>query len=121
MSTVESLIEETKDCEANADTGDAPPIVLLDAVKRCSHCKVVKPLSEFYRTNHTQDGYRYECRACGAAYQRERYHTDSAYRAARLAYSAAYLVRLQAAKNAAKHEQQQAEAQAVAASLVEVK
>lgn len=32
--------------------------------KRCSKCKLDKPLAEFYRSSSTKDGHRFECKIC---------------------------------------------------------
>lgn len=32
--------------------------------KKCSHCGNKKPLEAFHRDAHTNDGRRYECKAC---------------------------------------------------------
>ncbi len=32
--------------------------------KRCSTCKEIKKLSEFYKRKHSKDGYRYQCKEC---------------------------------------------------------
>ena len=41
------------------------------AVKRCSRCGRVKPLTAFTPAKHCRDGYRGQCRACRAAYMRQ--------------------------------------------------
>jgi len=46
-------------------------------VKRCSKCKQVKPVSEFYEDRQQSDGHVYSCKACqkvhDAAYNKEYY------------------------------------------------
>lgn len=32
--------------------------------KMCRICGVEKPITEFYKHNHTKDGYRNECKEC---------------------------------------------------------
>ena len=32
--------------------------------KKCSTCKTIRPLSEFYRSSRTKDGYRWQCKKC---------------------------------------------------------
>ena len=34
--------------------------------KQCSHCKKMKPITEYYKSNHSssKDGYRFECKQC---------------------------------------------------------
>lgn len=39
------------------------PFLQCDA-KRCSACQEEKPLTEFYRTKQSKDGYRYQCKVC---------------------------------------------------------
>lgn len=59
--------------------------------KPCTRCGQVKPLTEFHKRASTQDGHAFQCRACQAAYDREkrahkaarlreRYATDPVYR-----------------------------------------
>ena len=40
----------------------------VDDVKRCSTCKVVKPLDAFNRLRSAKDGRQHACRECNAAY-----------------------------------------------------
>lgn len=41
-------------------------------MKTCTHCHVEKPLTQFPPNPNTRDGLQSWCRACYAAYQRER-------------------------------------------------
>lgn len=36
--------------------------------KKCSKCKEIRPLSEFYKSKRTKSGYRYQCKKCFADY-----------------------------------------------------
>lgn len=36
-----------------------------EAVKRCSCCGMVKPVSKFYRRTKSKDGYQSQCIRCG--------------------------------------------------------
>lgn len=47
--------------------------------KRCSHCKEIKPLSEFSKHTCNKDGLRYACKICEQAWTR-RYKTTQNYR-----------------------------------------
>lgn len=40
-------------------------------MKRCSRCKAIKPLDEFYRNRCANDGLQDRCRACHLAVNRE--------------------------------------------------
>lgn len=40
--------------------------------KKCTKCGLIKPLSEFYKTNATKDGYTYNCKECCKDRQRKR-------------------------------------------------
>lgn len=44
--------------------------------KRCSRCKAVKPVSEFYRRKEERDGLHYYCKACIKSDMNARYHAD---------------------------------------------
>jgi len=59
--------------------------------KRCSKCKEVKPVSEFYKDRSRPDGYMYSCKACRKvryAEYREEHREEIA--AQRKEYDAAY-------------------------------
>ena len=45
-------------------------------MKRCKHCGLEKPLTEFYRDSAASDGFRPECKACTAA-RRKRWYTEN--------------------------------------------
>lgn len=44
--------------------------------KRCSKCREVKPLGDFYRAAGMRDGYRNDCKRCNLAAKHERYMAD---------------------------------------------
>lgn len=50
--------------------------------KRCSKCKRLLPLSQFYRHNQTKDGHQWYCKECSKKYVLGKYHSDSSYREA---------------------------------------
>lgn len=42
--------------------------------KRCTKCKIIKPVTEFYRNRSTKDGYNFNCKDCSkrmALYDKE--------------------------------------------------
>lgn len=39
------------------------------AEKMCTKCKVVKPITEFYKNCRSKDGYAWNCKQCCKAYQ----------------------------------------------------
>lgn len=41
--------------------------------KRCSHCGEQKPLSEFYHSKASEDGYMYSCKVCCNAASKRSY------------------------------------------------
>lgn len=41
----------------------------MKKIKKCSHCKSEKPISDFYKNNKTKDGYSYPCKSCIKIYQ----------------------------------------------------
>lgn len=45
-------------------------------LKKCSKCKLEKPLDFFYKHKRSADGLTYECRECNVASQRERYKNN---------------------------------------------
>ena len=45
--------------------------------KRCSHCKQVKPISEFHKCRITKDGFQKQCKICKAFYGRLYQHTEN--------------------------------------------
>jgi len=32
--------------------------------KKCTKCKITKPINEFYKNKTTKDGYCYQCKKC---------------------------------------------------------
>lgn len=44
-------------------------------MKTCTKCKVKKPLTRFGVDKSNNDGYRYNCKECRTAKDRERYHS----------------------------------------------
>jgi hypothetical protein len=42
-------------------------------MKRCSCCKIEKPVTEFGNDSHRPDGFRSECRQCNSKHRREYY------------------------------------------------
>jgi hypothetical protein len=52
----------------------------MEELKRCSKCKVPKPLNEFHKRKSSKDGYDHHCKICGNSRHREKYSTDSEYR-----------------------------------------
>lgn len=44
--------------------------------KRCSRCKELKPLSEFYKNLFNKDGYQYFCKICGQKYLKKYRQTE---------------------------------------------
>lgn len=34
------------------------------AEKKCTKCKMVKPITEFYKNRNSKDGYNYNCKEC---------------------------------------------------------
>jgi len=51
----------------------APPVE-----KRCSTCKVVKPLDDFNRLRKAKDGRQYSCRECNRLYHQNNKHRHNA-------------------------------------------
>ena len=49
---------------------------LPEPTKRCSSCKVVKPLSEFHKNRTSRDGVQSYCRECNIA-EAKRYHAEN--------------------------------------------
>lgn len=43
--------------------------------KKCTVCKQIKPLSEFYKNCTTKDGYRNECKICHSKYTKKYFQT----------------------------------------------
>jgi len=43
----------------------------MEATKRCTKCKEVKPLSEFYKNGNHKDGHNYECISCRKQYVKQ--------------------------------------------------
>lgn len=52
-------------------------------MKQCTKCKTTKPFGEFGARVGKKDGHQSWCKSCCADYQRERYQSDSNYRARR--------------------------------------
>ena len=44
--------------------------------KRCSHCKEIKPLSEFYKNRNGKDGLHLQCKTCKKQYMQQYRKTD---------------------------------------------
>ncbi len=42
--------------------------------KKCSKCGEVKPITEFYKSNHTSDGYYCQCKLCHNSYSKKTYN-----------------------------------------------
>jgi hypothetical protein len=49
------------------------------AVKRCSRCRQLLPLSEFRPLKQARDGLQYHCRECQREYVRQHYAANTAY------------------------------------------
>lgn len=62
----------------------------MTPTKRCSACKQVLPLTNFWMKNKERGKYHSHCRACDAERQRKRKATDPEYRARRYASTAAW-------------------------------
>ncbi len=45
--------------------------------KKCSICKIVLPISNFYECNYNTDGYEYRCKTCVNMIKREKYRENS--------------------------------------------
>ena len=45
-------------------------------MKKCSNCKIKKPLVDFYKDKSTKDGHRHECKECGKKYSKK-YNKDN--------------------------------------------
>jgi len=39
--------------------------------KQCSCCKETKPVLDFFKSNYSKDGYRYQCKQCHYQYQKD--------------------------------------------------
>jgi hypothetical protein len=37
---------------------------IIEPNKRCSKCRIVKPVSEFSKNRSTKDGYQKQCKSC---------------------------------------------------------
>jgi hypothetical protein len=55
-------------------TGRPPLLSTLAGLHRCTVCKQLKPLSEFYRERRRPDGYGYRCKPCHSATVSAKYH-----------------------------------------------
>lgn len=42
---------------------------IVNESKECTTCKVVKPLTDYYKNNRTNDGYDTRCKACANSYK----------------------------------------------------
>lgn len=49
---------------------------MTDPTKRCTHCKQIKPLSEFGKHKSQPDGYHYQCKECSNGMARAIYRTE---------------------------------------------
>lgn len=47
--------------------------------KRCSHCKITKPVSEFNHNRSTKDGFARTCRSCVSSLSKDRNHRLGVY------------------------------------------
>ena len=43
----------------------------MTETRRCSRCKEIKPITEFYKDKYRKSGYGYNCKPCGRAYTKE--------------------------------------------------
>lgn len=55
--------------------GSIPPIA--PALKRCTRCRVEKPLAEYNKSKNAKDGLQHRCRDCGRALCREWYSQNA--------------------------------------------
>jgi len=51
-------------------------VLKMETKKRCSKCKQVKPLSEFYKEERNKDGLKGWCKSCTKAYQNKYWQTE---------------------------------------------
>jgi hypothetical protein len=49
-------------------------------MKKCTHCKIEKPLSDFYQVANGVKGVRPRCKECMALLEREKYASDEEFR-----------------------------------------
>ena len=66
-------------------------------IKQCTHCRIVKELSDFYKNKKAADGHASWCKHCTKQRIAEQYKTCEKYRKKHIAYT-----RLWKAKNPAK-------------------
>ncbi len=52
----------------------------MDNLKKCSKCKVPKPLDEFHKRKTSKDGHDHYCKECGNGNHRLKYNTDIEYK-----------------------------------------
>lgn len=55
----------------------------MEPSKSCSRCKIIKPLSEFYKRTSAKDGHSYCCTECEKKKALECYHKKMERREAR--------------------------------------
>ena len=55
-------------------TGRPPLPSTLAGLHRCTVCKQLKPLADFYKEKRRSDGYGYRCKPCHAATVSAKYH-----------------------------------------------
>jgi Zn finger protein HypA/HybF involved in hydrogenase expression len=48
----------------------------MEELKRCSKCKISKPLNEFHKRKNSKDGHDHYCKECSNARHRIKYATD---------------------------------------------
>jgi Recombination endonuclease VII len=59
--------------------------------KRCSKCKEVKSLNEYYKNKNEHIGHSYSCKSCEEKYKKNKYATDFEYRLKIRNYSRNYM------------------------------
>lgn len=47
-------------------------------IRKCSYCKIVKPLTDFHKQKSRPLGHRYECKPCSVKLAQARYHKNPA-------------------------------------------
>ncbi len=44
--------------------------------KRCTRCKIIKPIDSFYKNNKSKDGKYCQCKQCCSEKSKEKYYSD---------------------------------------------